>query len=209
MQMRVSSSKTSELLLLFEDAAPVPSSHHTVQETLQRFSAECEAVMRGVSNSKSYVVVLCKKEMMDRMITLLTRGEQLPQDFKCLSYRLVFCCCWFFLFFFFVLFKTKWLSVIQRSTGDSGQYCMTSNILSFFCFIFPSVQVRILQSLPSHLCHFLLLTICQNSSAWQLHSVSHSWIFTFIKINEKYIILSTSFCFLNHKKCVSLKPNNI
>lgn len=141
--------------------------------------------------------------------SLLTRGEQLPQDFKCLSYRLVFCCCWFFLFFFFVLFKTKWLSVIQRSTGDSGQYCMTSNILSFFCFIFPSVQVRILQSLPSHLCHFLLLTICQNSSAWQLHSVSHSWIFTFIKINEKYIILSTSFCFLNHKKCVSLKPNNI
>lgn len=69
MQMRVSSAKTSELLLLFEDAAPVPSSHHTVQETLQRFSAECEAVMRGVSNSKSYVVVLCKKEMMDRMIT--------------------------------------------------------------------------------------------------------------------------------------------
>lgn len=39
MQMRVSSLKTSELLLLFEDVAPVPSSHRAVQETLQSFSA--------------------------------------------------------------------------------------------------------------------------------------------------------------------------
>lgn len=111
--------------------------HHIVPFRRHCRGFRREAVMRAVSNSKSYVVVLCKKRNDGPDdYSLLTRGEQLPQDFKCLSYSLVFCCCWFFSFLFFLSYSKLsdwvWFRDQQGILANIAWPAISSHLNGFF-----------------------------------------------------------------------------